>query len=368
MKSTASIKRDRSSVGYAGVGIFVLVSACFALIWMIMVGSYLKLVFSWKQTTGYVAGSVYVADLLRPERNVEYGSIQYSDERGQERRITDKERFSIRGYALHDRVSVYYNPDHSEEARVSPLQGRGFPMVLFTVLMAMLVTVSGFLLKQTMRGVKLVVPRIQWMKWGLSSAALVAANSVPVFGVLFFQWNLFHILLLYWVESGVIGWYAILRQFRGNFAEALGSSFLFLMHLVFFLGLQGLFLITIYGPDEGSGSIIASLAKIVPSLVTLRLAILSFFISYGIAFVKEWREKQTNQKMDPFWAILPMYGRMLFLQIVIVMGGFLVARFHQPVLSLVLLIGMKTFVDIGVSLKREALDGEKSGKERASSI
>jgi hypothetical protein len=125
-----------------------------------------------------------------------------------------------------DRVSVYCNPDHSE-ARVQVIFREGFPMVIFTVLMAVLVTVSGFLLKQTMRGVKLVVPRIQWMKWSLSSAALVAANSVPVFGVLFFQWNLFHILLLYQVESGVIGWYAILRQFRGNFAEALGSSFLF---------------------------------------------------------------------------------------------------------------------------------------------
>jgi hypothetical protein len=44
--------------------------------------------------------------------------------------------------------------------------------------------------------------------------ALLAANAIPLFGVVFLGWDAFHIVLLYWAENIVIGFNA-LRQKKG---------------------------------------------------------------------------------------------------------------------------------------------------------
>ena len=44
-----------------------------------------------------------------------------------------------------------------------------------------------------------------------SAIALVVANLVPLVGVLFFGWDLGSIMVLYWVESGVIAFYTVLK-------------------------------------------------------------------------------------------------------------------------------------------------------------
>jgi len=41
--------------------------------------------------------------------------------------------------------------------------------------------------------------------------ALLAANVIPLFGVLFLDWDAFSIVLLYWSENLVIGFYNILK-------------------------------------------------------------------------------------------------------------------------------------------------------------
>ena len=42
-----------------------------------------------------------------------------------------------------------------------------------------------------------------------STIALVIANAIPLVGVLFFGWSLITILVLYWVENGIVGFWNI---------------------------------------------------------------------------------------------------------------------------------------------------------------
>jgi hypothetical protein len=44
-----------------------------------------------------------------------------------------------------------------------------------------------------------------------SAIVLVAANSIPLFGVLFLGWSLWTILVIYWVENGIVGFWTIPR-------------------------------------------------------------------------------------------------------------------------------------------------------------
>ncbi len=45
---------------------------------------------------------------------------------------------------------------------------------------------------------------------------LVAFNLIPLAGVLWFGWDLFSILVLYWLESGVVGVVNVLRIARAQ--------------------------------------------------------------------------------------------------------------------------------------------------------
>ena len=48
--------------------------------------------------------------------------------------------------------------------------------------------------------------------WNSASVlALLLANLVPLVGVLGFGWDLGAIMVLFWAESGIIGFYSILR-------------------------------------------------------------------------------------------------------------------------------------------------------------
>jgi uncharacterized protein DUF6498 len=42
-----------------------------------------------------------------------------------------------------------------------------------------------------------------------SAIALLVANAIPIVGVLFFGWSLITILVLYWVENGIVGFWNI---------------------------------------------------------------------------------------------------------------------------------------------------------------
>jgi uncharacterized protein DUF6498 len=44
-----------------------------------------------------------------------------------------------------------------------------------------------------------------------SAIALVVANAIPLVGVAFFGWSLWTILVLYWVENGIVGFWTVLK-------------------------------------------------------------------------------------------------------------------------------------------------------------
>lgn len=56
-----------------------------------------------------------------------------------------------------------------------------------------------------------------------SAVALVLANAIPLIGVLFFGWSLWTILVIFWLENGIVGLWNIPRilMARGSMAQAL---------------------------------------------------------------------------------------------------------------------------------------------------
>ncbi|MFA6549262.1 MAG: DUF6498-containing protein, partial [Candidatus Margulisiibacteriota bacterium] len=59
----------------------------------------------------------------------------------------------------------------------------------------------------------------------LSSLALIIANAVPIFGVIFLGWETIDILFIYWFESLIIGIFNVLKMLLTNIFEQEGKPF-----------------------------------------------------------------------------------------------------------------------------------------------
>ena len=80
---------------------------------------------------------------------------------------------------------------------------------------------------QPLDGTKPIVP---------SWAVLIAANAVPIFGVLFGGWGVFPLIFLYWVENGIVGVVTVAKLVKGQFTppasrgDRIGGVVFFMIH------------------------------------------------------------------------------------------------------------------------------------------
>ena len=86
-----------------------------------------------------------------------------------------------------------------------------------------------------------------------SALVLVAANLVPLAGVLFFGWSVFATLLLFWVENVIVGGFNILRMLWAQpdnplmWVAKAGTIPFFIVHYGMFTTVHGVFVLTLFG-------------------------------------------------------------------------------------------------------------------------
>src|SRR3989344_2990629 len=88
-------------------------------------------------------------------------------------------------------------------------------------------------------------------RWSL--LALVLANLVPLFGVLWLDWKIFPILLFYWLENVAIWVFNPVKMMlvlRSGRAERISQSLFFAIHFGGFTAAHGLFLFVLFGGGD----------------------------------------------------------------------------------------------------------------------
>jgi hypothetical protein len=181
----------------------------------------------------------------------------------------------------------------------------------------------------------------------LSVLVLVAVNLLPLGGVLFYGLTVFAVMVLFWAENVVIGILNVakmltLYKLRGD-PLALGVAIFFAMHYGIFTGVHGMFVFTLFGPDEyGSGDLSTVDAGFGVFAIPLLALIASHTLSFLFNFLwqKEYMVVTANELM-----IRP-YSRVIALHMTILCGGFLVMLLGAPVFALVLLILIKIGIDV----------------------
>lgn len=212
--------------------------------------------------------------------------------------------------------------------------------------------------------------------------ALVAVNLIPLFGVIFFDWSLFAIVLLYWIENGIVGLLNVPKialagkpssgesrfTINGRPAGSAGKAFLipfFIFHYGIFWTVHGVFVIVFFGllggqpfgSAAGAPEITSGFRSFDPTGVAI--AALSLALSHGLSFFVNFLGNEEYLNVSPDEQMFRPYGRVMVLHITILGGGFLAGYFGAPLASLVLMVLLKTVIDLRAHLKehRAAADG-----------
>lgn len=207
----------------------------------------------------------------------------------------------------------------------------------------------------------------------LSAALLVAANALPVVGVLFWDWRLFEIVALYWFENVVVGVLNVVRMVfcnpdakhlrevgGGRFAHQFSKIFLvpfFCVHYGMFTLVHGIFVVLLLGPkNEGSsmGNFSGNPFEILPELfrelagTNAKWAALALVGSHLASFVVHFVLRgEYRRRSAPILMFAP-YARIVVLHLAILGGAFAIEALGSPLVLLLILVAGKTAIDLAL--------------------
>lgn len=192
-----------------------------------------------------------------------------------------------------------------------------------------------------------------------SLAALVAANLVPLVGVLWFDWNLFEVFALYWSESAVVGGYTILQLLaqspgggRWRPRDAVGSLFLCVMlsaHFGLFLYVHAEILCHLFGQVRSLTDQVAAPLRLLQTAAASGngLGLWALIASHGVSFVTNFLRRERNALSVGQLMARP-YVRVVAMHLTLLAGGALSLATGANALLLAVLVLAKIAVDAAV--------------------
>jgi hypothetical protein len=196
-----------------------------------------------------------------------------------------------------------------------------------------------------------------------STLMLIIANLIPVAGSVFLGWNLADVMVLYWAESAVIGFFNICKIIViGRWAALFAAPF-FAGHFGGFMAVHFLFIYTIFIEGAQSGAAAdGQLAEVASLFNRLWPALLALFISHAFSFHTNFLGRKAYQGKTVKDQMSEPYSRIIFMQMILIFGGGLTMALGSPVPVLVIAIALKIFFDVKAHLKQHADPKIETGK------
>lgn len=241
-----------------------------------------------------------------------------------------------------------------------------------------------------------------------SALLLLAANAIPVIGVMFLGWSLLTILVLYWLENGIVGFWNVLKinlargsfvprlpempdeaalAATGNRAQAaalryafnqarqrravmaaasvsatsssgrlmsagrLALSLFFLFHYGMFWFVHGIFVFALPAFGDGFGADGGGNAFGEVNWDSVLIGGVALFLSHGASFLFNYIGRGEYMTASPSSLMGSVYGRVVVLHLTIIFGSFVVGLLGAPIGALLILVILKTGFDLGLHLR-----------------
>lgn len=194
-----------------------------------------------------------------------------------------------------------------------------------------------------------------------SAVLLILSNLIPLIGVLFFGWSLFALMLLFWIENLVIGFYALLRIFYAGLGPRGLKVFVvpfFVVHFGMFSLAHAILVLALFNPggyrafEAGleTGTIISSL----PPFSHLALPAAALLFSHGYSFVTNYLRGGEFSTTIPIAAMFQPYGRVAVLHATVIAGAVLARVTGGHWIALSILVLLKTTMDLRAHLREHS--------------
>ncbi len=205
---------------------------------------------------------------------------------------------------------------------------------------------------------KLKIPLADFKK--VSVIVLMLTNLVPVFAVLFMDWQAFLVVFLFWTENIIIGFLNILKMAiapsdtTGKWGPKYRIIPFFCIHYGIFALVHGVLVFAIFGGIFDQDDLFAGISGAWNSIVNPAFgwAVLALAISHAVSYFVNFIGKGEFRKTSLQQLMVQPYVRVIILHVTVLIGGFLVMLLGSPVVGLIFLIALKTYIDILSHLKQ----------------
>ncbi len=194
-----------------------------------------------------------------------------------------------------------------------------------------------------------------------SALVLIAANLLPLLGIFLFGWSAGEILLLYWSESAIIGFYTILKILLAGLSSdtplalrlVLMPVKLFMMgfFVVHFGGFMlGHLVFVIFLLSYSSSTSIILIEDALKLALALWPAVVFLFLSHGYSFFYNYIARGECKTANIGELMFAPYRRIIVMHVVIIIGAFFIFALRLPYIPALLLILIKTTMDLRAHL------------------
>lgn len=179
---------------------------------------------------------------------------------------------------------------------------------------------------------------------------LIISNLVPVAGVLAMGWSTVSVVLFYWIENIVIGFYNILKMIKAekpvlatdkvtiNSKPFIGKPSIFVVlffvvHFGIFTFVHGVFIYLFF-------------VKSFLDFVAIFYGFFFLMISHGASYINNYLAEGEYKKVSRIEVMFMPYKRIVVLQFVIIFGGMAIQFLSLDIGALIILIVLKTVIDV----------------------
>jgi len=190
----------------------------------------------------------------------------------------------------------------------------------------------------------------QKLSWSSPSAlVLIAANLVPLAGVVWLGWSIEEVMLLFWLESAVIGLFNLVKLWVIASWQALPVGVFFVVHYGGFMTGHLVFLVAFLGEGDDIG--FPDAAYVLGLFVVFWPAVVAMLVSHGFSFLSNFLGQQEYLHKTLPQQMMEPYARIMVMHATILLGGFMVFTIGAPLPALLLLIVLKTGIDLASHLR-----------------
>ncbi len=176
---------------------------------------------------------------------------------------------------------------------------------------------------------------------------IIAANCFPLAGLAIWDWNVYNIVFLYWLESMVIGFYNVIKMLSLDEDTNIGLTFLFSTGYFSYLSVILFAICSLFG---GNGfftqQLTASLGALEPFKYQIALGAVSLVISHGISYFVHFIVRGERYDTDALTLFRAPFKRIVFIQILLLSSGWWIHKTHAGIFYLVLMVLLKIALDI----------------------